>query len=238
VVTGAAVGPYAGSFTETGTVTIGQQEWTQFGALVGPVLGFDATFTITPVAGNTTFTQVSGTMHLLATVPVDQTHYGECGKTEPPFTVNVYYAFTETSYHATIKTADGTFGDQGINPFSVVSASNTPDVVVTGGTETFASSLTQTVPVGITAGALCQQTKEFVQSSARYQALKPAQKATVDALANALCQRLAAVVPTLTPSQKAAFIAAYKQGVEALAWLGWITPSQGATLKSLADTLV
>ena len=62
--TGIASGPYPGTFVEDGTITIGPQTGIgagRFGFQLGPVLSFDATFTIDSLAGS-----VSGTKHLVA----------------------------------------------------------------------------------------------------------------------------------------------------------------------------
>jgi hypothetical protein len=80
-------------------------------------------------------------------------------------------------------------------------------------------------------------TKNFVQGSAKYQALPATQRALIDLTTNALCQRLALVVPTLTPLQRSALLGVYKVGVTALVPLGWITAVQASTLTSLADKL-
>jgi hypothetical protein len=92
-------------------------------------------------------------------------------------------------------------------------------------------------PVTITVGALCLMTKQFIQASAQYRALNPWQRAFVDLLGNALCQRLAAIGPHFTPQQKTAFVNSYKAGVQALAAGGWLTPAQAATLIGLANQL-
>ena len=63
---GVASGPYPGTFAEDGTLTIGPQTGIgagRFGFQLGPVLTFDATFTIDSVAGS-----VAGTKHLIAPV--------------------------------------------------------------------------------------------------------------------------------------------------------------------------
>jgi hypothetical protein len=64
--TGFATGPYTGTFTEDGTLTIGPQTGVgagRFGFQLGPVLTFDATFTIDSPTGT-----VTGTKHLIAPV--------------------------------------------------------------------------------------------------------------------------------------------------------------------------
>ncbi len=92
-------------------------------------------------------------------------------------------------------------------------------------------------PVPITIGALCLKTKQFIQSSQRYLSLNPRQKVVVDLVANVLCYRLTAIGPWLTPKQKAAFVTAYKSGVQALVPAGWLTQAQATTLIGLANQL-
>jgi hypothetical protein len=91
-----------------------------------------------------------------------------------------------------------------------------------------------TIPATV---GICQLTKQFIQSSAQYQALPRALRRAADTLANALCDGLAQIVPGLTPTQKAAAVNLYKLGVQALVTAGWITQSQADTLKTLADGL-
>ena len=91
--------------------------------------------------------------------------------------------------------------------------------------------------VRVTAGGLCTLTTRFVRDSARYRALTPTQRVAVDRLAAELCGRLTAITPQLTPTQKTALIRGYRDGVSALAILGWLTTDQATTLRRLADQL-
>jgi Tol biopolymer transport system component len=91
--------------------------------------------------------------------------------------------------------------------------------------------------VNVAIGGLCQLTTQFVQSSAKYQGLSPAQKKVVDALAKALCNILDQIVPKLSPAQKQKLIQLYKAGVQALVPPGWLTQTQATTLGKLADAL-
>ena len=87
-------------------------------------------------------------------------------------------------------------------------------------------------------GSLCGLTTQFIQSSSRSLALKPAQRAIVDKVGDTgLCRHLAAIVPKLSAAQKAALIGAYKRGVTALVTAGWLTQSQAAILSNLANSL-
>ena len=56
---------------------------------------------------------------------------------------------------------------------------------------------------------------------------RPGRFVNADLTTNALCQRLALVVPTLTPLQRSALLGVYKAGVIALVPLGWITALRG-----------
>jgi hypothetical protein len=112
-----------------------------------------------------------------------------------------------------------------------------PGLVATDNAGNSSAPATTTFKVTATTLALCQLTKQFVQSSAKYQALKPAQKTVVNAAADALCNKLAAIVPKLTPSQKAQLVADYKQGVQALVQQGWLTAQQATILKTFVDTI-
>jgi HYR domain-containing protein len=99
------------------------------------------------------------------------------------------------------------------------------------------ATATTSFTVRVTPTSLCLLTKQFVQGSAKYQALKPSQRAFINALVTAVCQKLDSIVPRLTASQKAALIAAYKSGVQALAQSGWLTAAQATKLSNFANAL-
>ena len=84
---------------------------------------------------------------------------------------------------------------------------------------------------------LCSLTISDVEGSAKYLALKPAQKAVVNALAQGACQVLVALEPKLGPLQKQVLVALYKQVVGVLEQQGWLTPAQTANLDTLAGGL-
>jgi hypothetical protein len=100
-----------------------------------------------------------------------------------------------------------------------------------------AASATTSFVVQVTGGGLGNLTTRFVQGSAAYAALRPAQRAVVDALTAALSRGLQALVPRLAPAQRRAVIRAYQAGVGALVAPGWLTADQAATLRRLADAL-
>ena len=97
-----------------------------------------------------------------------------------------------------------------------------------GNVATASTSFTVTV----TAGSLCELTRQFVRNSPNAAVLS-AKQPEADPLATALCSRLA----TVPPNAGSAVIAAYGHGVDALVRQGWLTSDQAATLKSLASHL-
>ena len=99
------------------------------------------------------------------------------------------------------------------------------------------SSASTTFTVNVSPSALSALTKQFVQSSAKYLALRLPQRAAVDALVTAACNFLLNIGPATAPAAKAQFINAYKQGVQALVAPGWLTASQANTLKTLASSI-
>src|SRR5262249_10812119 len=82
----------------------------------------------------------------------------------------------------------------GANPIGPVTATDNA-----GNATTKSASFT----VKVTPTTLCLLTKQLVQGSAKYQALKPAQRTAIDALATAACQQLDGIVAGLSPAKKA-----------------------------------
>jgi hypothetical protein len=99
------------------------------------------------------------------------------------------------------------------------------------------ASATASFVVAVTGAGLGDLTTRFVQGSAAYRALRPAQRAVVDQLAAALSRGLQALVPRLSPAQRQAVIRLYQAGVGALVAPGWLTADQAATLQRLANAL-
>jgi hypothetical protein len=129
---------------------------------------------------------------------------------------------------------DGKIVWAGGAPANGISASEANGAVVfanVSGAHTFAWAAT------ITPADLCTLTKEYVDSSANYQSLKPVQQEIVDALVTATCTFLTSILPNLTPAKKQAFIKSYDQAVQGLVKKGWLTQAQSSTLQSLASTL-
>ena len=94
-----------------------------------------------------------------------------------------------------------------------------------------------TFTVNVSPAALTDLTKQFVQGSAKYQALKPVPKAAVDVLVTAACNFLLNIGPNTAPALKTQFINAYKAAVQGLVAPGWLTANQAATLKTLANAI-
>lgn len=94
-----------------------------------------------------------------------------------------------------------------------------------------------TFVVAVTTTSLCVLTKQFVEGSTKFSTLPPAVRAQGDQLVTGLCQRLGRILSTLTPTQKAQFVALYQADVAALVRTGWLTSAQGAVLVSLSRAL-
>lgn len=121
---GTASGPYPGTYTETGTVTIGPETLSVFvnGFQAGPVTSLDATFTINSTAGT-----VSGTKHLDPSAVVPGFCYDFTNRTLPDTVTTVSGTFREVipsstgyglTYSATILTIAGSWIDSGISGVS------------------------------------------------------------------------------------------------------------------------
>ncbi len=115
-VTGVATGPYPGTFTESVHVKIGPQTEPTYhvpypGLRFGPVMQFDATFTIDSAVG-----QVTGTKTFLRNAPLNLTG-GVCDTEHVPPPQNgtslFFQADTYTTYRATIHSLIGTSTDSG-----------------------------------------------------------------------------------------------------------------------------
>ena len=111
-VEGFALGPYPGTFTENGTVTVLLTTNVPGvpGSATGIVTSWRAEFTIDSYVG-----QVSGSKTLSATQPI-YSFMAVCRRASPifyPFTDQVQ-AIAGLDYEATIRTATGTFTDRGL----------------------------------------------------------------------------------------------------------------------------
>lgn len=113
--TGSALGPYNGTFTETGTVRIGPQTDTSIDSRgVGAILEFQATFTIqSDIPAGT----VTGSKELAPTAPTESSlaAFGSCDPngSSPPNDVNVAITNPHVLYTATINATTGSRVDNG-----------------------------------------------------------------------------------------------------------------------------
>jgi len=132
---GVAVGPYPGTFTESGSYTLGPP--VSFGGTVAEsVIGFSATFSIQSPAGT-----VTGTKTGTAAQQLPPGSFGFCTAFGSPQFTNGAAAFG--SYTATITTAQGSFRDTGGTLAQVNQPPPLPPSFVSGPSgffETFSSS--------------------------------------------------------------------------------------------------
>jgi hypothetical protein len=107
--TGPALGPYPGTYSETGIATLERVMQANIGV---PLIAFQAQFAIDSPVG-----RVTGTKHLV----LDPTNYGICNTdTSLGFPVGIHVAqMYETSYTATITTATATCTTQGTSRVDV-----------------------------------------------------------------------------------------------------------------------
>jgi uncharacterized protein YjiK len=94
-----------------------------------------------------------------------------------------------------------------------------------------------TFAVRVTAATIATLTRQFVQGSAKYQALGKLQKVAADVLVTVAANVMLDVKPTAAAAQKARQISLYKTAIQVLVRQGWLTSGQAATLGSLADAL-
>ncbi len=113
---------------------------------------------------------------------------------------------------------------------------NTAVASATDGAGNTATASTE-FSVSVTATSLCSLTHQFVQTSAKYQALPAKQRAMTDKLVSAGCGPLDAIAPLLSPKQRARLLTAYKGSVQVWVRLGWLTQAQATQLRVLADAL-
>jgi hypothetical protein len=117
---GPAVGPFPGTFTETGTVTMGAPGTgvlEEDGPTAREVLDFDAQFTVDSELG-----QVTGTKSRDPAAPISS---GVCNQPDPSFRV-IDLSVTGVDYQATITTSTSTFTDSGVASVGSIHAQGTP----------------------------------------------------------------------------------------------------------------
>lgn len=156
---GLAAGPYPGTFTKTGAVTLGPQA-AGMGALPAPgtVTSFQASFTITPAPGDTSYNQVTGTKKL-------DTSRGALVAQCLEFTNNpvygnghFYYVNGDSVYDTRISAAEGTFADRGLAPLTLTNfTGDAPGVPTESGLfQQFYSDLANTEPLAPTSKDQCK----------------------------------------------------------------------------------
>jgi hypothetical protein len=123
---GAALGPYLGTFTESGTITVGPQTDTTLDSRgVGPIVDFQSSFTITSTAPAGT---VTGTKRLSPATPtvVSLSAFGRCdpGGSSPPNDVSAIVTNPFLLYDAQINAATGTRTDSGTASVFIQSLTN------------------------------------------------------------------------------------------------------------------
>jgi hypothetical protein len=141
---GAALGPYLGTFTETGTITIGPQTNTALDSLgMGAILGFQASFTINSQFPPAT---VTGTKQLAPNSPT-QANLSALGRCDPdgssPPNTDIYTVVSDpfVLYNAQINAATGSRTDSGTGGFAIQSTTNPASP------RTFQEAFTSTEPV-------------------------------------------------------------------------------------------
>lgn len=100
-----------------------------------------------------------------------------------------------------------------------------------------APALADTTTAPLTAGDVCLMAKQDVQGSARYSALSPYRRASLDRYTADLCAHVDAIFASLTPTQKADLVAQFGDATARAVAQGWLTADQAATLQAAAATL-
>jgi hypothetical protein len=143
---GSAFGPYSGTFTETGSFTIGPQTDTSIDTRgVGPITAFQATFTI-----NSTFISgtVTGTKQLSPTAPTGSSLaiFGSCDPngSSPPNDVVLAISNPNVVYNAQINAITGSRTDSGTSSVAIRSIPGPASTITF--TEAFNSTQPEPVP--------------------------------------------------------------------------------------------
>jgi hypothetical protein len=96
---------------------------------------------------------------------------------------------------------------------------------------------TATFTITVTPTSLCNLTKRYFKTSAKYASLPAPAKANSDLVAGAACGMLLRLDGQPTPNQHDAAIRAYENVLEAMVHAGWLTQAQATFLKGGADAL-
>jgi hypothetical protein len=208
----------------------GTQAATDVRTLSSEGAGQSATGTCTDKAGNSASATVSG-------IKID--------KTAPAigYTGNAGTYALDASVNIVCSASDGLSGLAGSTCANVTGVAYTlgagPHTVSATATDKAgnSASASATFTVKVTAGGLCNLTRQFVQGSAAYLALTPKQKAIADAAWRAVCQAAAVVPPNLTPAQKKVALRFFQAAVTSMRNAGFLTPAQAQKLVDLAAGL-
>jgi hypothetical protein len=216
--------------SDTGGAGLGAAACPANSVISGEGASLGVTAQVADLAGNSATGTVSG-IHIDRSAPtiaftgnnglylVDQTLSISCAATD-----TLSQLAGATCPGATGPAYDYSLGDHTLNATATDKADNP-------------AAKSTTFTIGVTTASLCHLTTQFVEKGQKYLALNPSQRTAVAAIAAGLCRTLNAIVPGLTAKQKVAVIAAYQQGVKALASSGWLTTPQAATLGRLAASL-
>jgi hypothetical protein len=189
-----------------------------------------ASGTCTDNAGNSSGATASG-INIDRTAPT-VSYSGNAGT----YTVDQTVAIACTATDALSGVASSTCANVSAPAYTLGLGSHTLNASATdkaGNTGTGSASFS----VSVTAGSLCHLTEQFIQGSARYQALSNRSRAAADALLNNACRAVENVSPRLNALQKRIAVMLYDVAVQALSRSGWLTNSQADTLHSLAGSL-
>jgi hypothetical protein len=96
---------------------------------------------------------------------------------------------------------------------------------------------TTTFTVTVKPADLSTLTTQFVTGSARYKAANPLSKLVVGLLVSAASNLLLDFAPSSSPTVKAHLVATYRQGLQSLVSLDWLTVSQETILGGLAGSI-
>ena len=112
-----------------------------------------------------------------------------------------------------------------------------PVTAVYNGTSGYQGSKSSAVTESVVADTpqnLAKLTLQYVQGSAKFQALPALAQRVITALANLATAELGKITPHLSPAQLSKLVAAYEQGVAGLKNEGYLTAGQASTLDTLA----
>jgi hypothetical protein len=88
-----------------------------------------------------------------------------------------------------------------------------------------------------TAGGVCLLAKRDVLSSARFLALSPSRRASVDRNLSNLCASADSIAARLTPSEEPSLLAQFNDAIARAVAQQYLTAAQAATLEAAASTL-